>query len=258
MDNDDKTVGQILTRRDAIRVASLSGLVLLFGRRAGAAEAQEKVADSVQLVVTPEVEEGPFFVDEGLNRKNLLEGTERKSVVGAAPLNLRFKVFGIRGKKAAALKGAHVDIWHCDAAGIYSDEPSGSIQDEDTRGQKWLRGYQVTDEKGFAEFDTIYPGWYTSRTIHIHVKVRYHDPSDNRSHEFTTQVYFDEADNDVILANPPYNDRGKRRVRNASDGLYASKQADGTMVGSHLHVKLVDEKDSTSKVGEFSIAMKLS
>jgi protocatechuate 3,4-dioxygenase beta subunit len=103
-----------------------------------------------------------------------------------------------------------VDIWQCDAQGIYS-----GVQDRfaDTRGQKWLRGYQVTNAQGVAEFTTIYPGWYPGRTVHIHFKIRY------RNRDFTSQLFFDDALSDRILANPPYAKAGIR-TRNANDGIY--------------------------------------
>jgi protocatechuate 3,4-dioxygenase beta subunit len=65
------------------------------------------------------------------------------------------------------LAGAQVDAWHADAAGVYSDE---SV--ENTVGQSFLRGYQLRDSNGLAAFKTIFPGWYSGRTVHIHVMIR--------------------------------------------------------------------------------------
>jgi protocatechuate 3,4-dioxygenase beta subunit len=64
-----------------------------------------------------------------------------------------------------------VDVWQCDALGVYSDvrDSNGFF---DTRGRQFLRGYQVTDRNGQAEFLTVYPGWYRGRTVHLHFKVR--------------------------------------------------------------------------------------
>jgi protocatechuate 3,4-dioxygenase beta subunit len=108
-----------------------------------------------------------------------------------------------------------------------------------------------------AEFQTVYPGWYVSRTVHIHVKVRTYDTGANKTHEFTTQLYFDEATNDRILSKAPYSDRGARRVRNESDGLYAARQADGTMVGSHLLMTFSGLPKGTGSKAEFALALKL-
>ncbi len=85
--------------------------------------------------------------------------------------------------------GAIVDIWHCDAAGVYSDATDPGFN---TVGKKFLRGYQVTDANGGVQFTTIYPGWYRGRTVHIHFKVRAKAKS-GQSYEFTSQLYFDDA-----------------------------------------------------------------
>jgi hypothetical protein len=67
--------------------------------------------------------------------------------------------------QCSPLAGVTVDIWHADALGVYSDVAAGIVQSTDTRGKKFLRAYQVTDELGVVQFETIYPGWYMSRTI---------------------------------------------------------------------------------------------
>jgi len=257
MDNDDKGVGTILTRRDAIRAAAVAGVSVVFGGTRLEA-AQAGATKSVHLIATPEVEEGPFFVEERLERIDITTGTDRESVVKGSPLTVRMTVYALSANGAEPLKGAHVDVWHADAAGTYSDESPGPVQDENTKGQKWLRGYQVTDSDGKVEFHTIYPGWYHSRTLHIHVKVRTYDAKANKTHEFQTQLFFDEAVNDAMLNRPPYNDRGSRTVRNLWDGLYAMKQADGTMVGSHLHFDVGKSEDGMAREAHYSLALKLA
>ena len=82
-----------------------------------------------------------------------------------------------------------MDVWHCDAEGVYSDAVDPKYFD--TTGKKFLRGYQRTDANGVAKFTTIYPGWYPQRTPHIHYKIR-SPASAKRAYEFVSQVYFDE------------------------------------------------------------------
>jgi len=254
MDSDDKFIGKILTRRDALRAAALAGFSVVFGSRSEAKETQES---SVNLVATPGVEEGPFFVDEGLNRKDVTQGTTRETVANGSPLALHITVHAFRGEKSEPLKDVHVDIWHADAKGTYSDEASGDIQSENTKGEKWLRGYQVTGSDGRVEFRTIYPGWYQGRTPHIHVKIRTYNAQSNKTHEFNTQLFFEEEVNDAMLGRAPYGDRGPRRVRNVWDGLYSMKQADGTMVGSHLHWDVERGPDGIVHDASFALALKL-
>jgi protocatechuate 3,4-dioxygenase beta subunit len=133
-----------------------------------------------------------------------------------APLALTFRVSQIDADACTPLAGAVVDVWHCDAAGLYAGVADPR---EDTSQQQFLRGYQRTNEGGVAAFTTIYPGWYPGRTIHIHFKIRT-DPDAAQGFDFTSQLYFDEAVNDGVMVLPPYNSRGTRTTRNAQDGLY--------------------------------------
>ena len=130
------------------------------------------------------------------------------------PLALGFNVSRVNGSSCVPLSGAYVDIWHCDALGTYSDV-SGA------QGQKFLRGYQVTDSSGAAAFTTIYPGWYTGRAVHIHFKIRLFTGSQT-SYSFTSQLYFDDALTDQVYTQSPYNTRGARDTRNSRDGIYNS------------------------------------
>jgi protocatechuate 3,4-dioxygenase beta subunit len=118
----------------------------------------------------------------------------------------------------APLAGAVVDVWHCDALGVYSDvnDQSGYF---DSRGKKFLRGYQLTDASGRATFKTIYPGWYQGRTVHIHFTVRT-NPAAAAAHEFTSQIYFDDAMNEKVFLQAPYSSKGKRTMTNEQDGIF--------------------------------------
>src|SRR5262245_17169027 len=139
-------------------------------------------------VVRPEQTEGPYFIDEKLNRSDIRVDPSDKSVKAGVPLRLEFHVSHIGGSACTPLSGAIVDIWHCDALGVYSDVRDAGF---DTRGKKFLRGYQQTDAQGSAEFLTIYPGWYAGRAVHIHFKIRSAAPS-ARHQTFTSQLYLDE------------------------------------------------------------------
>jgi len=204
MDNDDKPIGTILNRREVLAALGLAGVGGLLGSKASAQNTLPS------CVVRPALTEGPFFVDTQLNRSDIRSDPVTGVVKPGVPLVLRFVVSRVSSSGCTLLPGAMVDIWQCDAQGIYS-----GVQDRfaDTRGQKWLRGHQVTNAQGVAEFTTIYPGWYPGRTVHIHFKIRY------RNRDFTSQLFFDDALSDRILANPPYAKAGIR-TRNANDGIY--------------------------------------
>ncbi|MFD4030483.1 intradiol ring-cleavage dioxygenase [Streptomyces sp. NPDC058637] len=153
--------------------------------------------------LTSETTGGPYYIDADKIRKDITEDKE------GIPLTLRLKV--IDSDTCKPLKRAAVDIWHCDALGIYSGyesmsqdgpgggtPPSGAPTDmptdaptgaptgtppsggpgggggghsEPTDDERYLRGTQLTDKHGYVEFTTVFPGWYQGRAVHIHTKV---------------------------------------------------------------------------------------
>jgi len=207
MDSDDIQVGRVLSRREVLSLLGLSGAVLAGGRVFA-----QTGGGTPACVVRPQQTEGPYFVDEKLNRTDIRTDPGSGETRPGVFLALAFNVSRMSAGACAPLAGALVDVWHCDALGVYSDvrDPGGS-----TEGHKFLRGYQTTDGSGLARFTTIYPGWYPGRTVHIHFKVR---PAAGR--EFTSQIYFDESVTDRVHAQEPYARRGQRRLRNEGDGLY--------------------------------------
>ena len=116
----------------------------------------------------------------------------------------------------APLAGTFVDVWHCDALGMYSDVRDGRFN---TVGQKFLRGYQVSDASGIVTFQTIYPGWYTGARCTFTSRCGRTRPA-LAGVEFTSQLYFDEAMTDAVHAKAPYNTKGRRNTLNAADGIY--------------------------------------
>jgi protocatechuate 3,4-dioxygenase beta subunit len=167
-------------------------------------------------VVKPQLTEGPYFVDEGLNRADIRTDPTSGTARPGTPLRIAFQVSRSSGGTCSALAGAQVDVWHCDALGTYSDVRDGGFN---TVGLKYLRGYQVTDASGLASFTTIYPGWYSGRAVHVHFKIRT-SPAASSGYEFTSQLFFDEALTDAVHAQSPYSQKGRRNTLNASDGIY--------------------------------------
>ena len=244
MDTDDRQVGRILTRREALALFGTAGAAILVGCSSNnastatptrgvpsptlnaegatavsmeanpAASAEVATVAAVNATVTtpgcvvrPEVTEGPYYVDDDLVRSDIREDRE------GAPLTLSFNVLEVSDSGCSALQGAKVEIWHCDAAGAYSavSDPGFS-----TEGQKWLRGSQTTDASGTARFTTIYPGSYPGRAVHIHFKVR----PDERS-EFTSQLFFDETLSTQVFSQAPYATRGTEPdTPNIADNIY--------------------------------------
>jgi len=172
-------------------------------------------------VVTPTETEGPYFVDERLNRSDITIDPTDGAARPGAPLAITFTVARVGAGGCTALSGAQVDVWHCDAAGVYSD-----VAANNSAGKRFLRGYQVTDSSGIAKFTTIYPGWYSGRTVHIHFKVRTL-AAGSRAYEFTSQIFFDDSVTDAVFKLAPYSSRGTRNTRNQNDMVYTSNNNSG-------------------------------
>lgn len=178
-----------------------------------AATATNTIAAAIpSCIVRPEVTEGPYYVDENLNRSDIRADPGTGTIKEGALLTLTFNVAQIAGSACTPLQGAEVEVWHCDAVGVYSDVID---RGSSTKGQRFLRGSQLTDANGKAAFVTIYPGWYPGRAVHIHFKVR---PTANT--DFTSQLFFDDKLSDQVFAQAPYNSKGKRTTLNSSDGIY--------------------------------------
>ncbi|TMC80802.1 MAG: intradiol ring-cleavage dioxygenase [Chloroflexi bacterium] len=179
-------------------------------------------------VVTPAETEGPYFVDERLNRSDITTDPSNASVKSGVPLALTFSVARVGASGCTALSGAQVDVWHCDASGVYSD-----VSAQSTVGKRFLRGYQVTDAGGLAKFTTIYPGWYSGRAVHIHFKIRTFSGT-SKTYEFTSQLFFDDATTDLVYKNASYSARPSRDTRNQADMVYTSNGNSGAMLLASL------------------------
>ncbi|WP_437318095.1 protocatechuate 3,4-dioxygenase [Sorangium sp. So ce385] len=149
---------------------------------------------------------GPCYAAT-LVRKDISEGQH------GLPVRLAFLVLD---ESCTPIPGAEVDIWHSGPSGHYSGDdahPFCAHDDPDALAGRWFRGVQTTDERGRVDFDTCFPGWYPGRSIHIHFTVRV----GGKEHA-TSQLYFDDAVVDAIVATQPlYDTRGARDTRNTDD-----------------------------------------
>jgi protocatechuate 3,4-dioxygenase beta subunit len=217
--DDDRPVGHVLSRRDMVRLLGAGGAASLlpFGAIAASherASALQTQASAARCVVKPEMTEGPYFVDHQLERADIrIEPTTGAAKPGEV-LRLALSVVDATRGQCRPLPGAIVDVWQCDASGVYSGV-TDPMQGFETVNQKFLRGFQTTNAEGLASFTTIYPGWYPGRTVHIHFKIR--TQAAGSAYEFTSQWYFDEALNDRVLSSAAYKRPGRRDTTNSSD-----------------------------------------
>ncbi|MDZ4309718.1 MAG: intradiol ring-cleavage dioxygenase [Cypionkella sp.] len=195
-----------LDRRTVLKAMSLAPLAVLPSGVAARAESAGLISTDVCLL-QKEVTEGPFYLDPQLLRADITEGRP------GLPMQLRLQVVTA---DCTPVVGARVDVWHCDAQGVYSGVRNlgGGA---DTEGQSFLRGAQMTDSTGVATFQTIFPGWYPGRTTHVHYKVFLDDKT-----VLTSQIFFDEAVNQAIYADDEsYARSNARDMMNAQDRIAA-------------------------------------
>jgi protocatechuate 3,4-dioxygenase beta subunit len=233
MENDDQPIGQILSRRDALMLLGIGGAALLASCAApgatstlvatsvptqsvGSTQASAPTSASLDCVARPELTIGPYFVDGQLERADIRSEPSDNSVKEGVPLTLNINVANVGGNSCTPIEGAQVDVWHCDAQGVYSGVSDRSF---DTSGQKFLRGYQLTNANGGVQFLTIYPGWYSGRTVHIHFTIRTKG-ADNNDYQFTSQFFFDDNLTDQVYTLEPYASKGQRDTRNANDNIF--------------------------------------
>lgn len=240
----------MLKRRNVLGFIGGITTISLFGCWRQRADSAEPIASSTQAtslpgcVVKPEQTEGPYFVDEKLNRSDIRFDPSDGSIREGVPLQLVFQVSQISSGACTPLAGAIVDVWHCDAEGVYSDVDERRFN---TLGKKFLRGYQTTDANGTAQFVTIYPGWYPGRAVHIHFKIRTNSAS-QASREFTSQLYFDDALTEQIYQQPPYATSSQHTL-NAQDGIFRNG-------GDQLTLQLTPA--AAGYIGKFSIGLQLA
>lgn len=244
MENDDQQIGHILSRREVLTLfRTAAGAAIYVAAAAGHSESARSINKALAVttatlpscIVRPAQTEGPYFVDERLYRSDIRSDPSDGSVKRGMPLRLDFRVSQLKGTSCQPLVGATVDVWHCDALGVYSD--AQDLLFGDTEGKKFLRGYQVTNATGTAQFMTIYPGWYRGRTVHIHFKIRT-APTSGLRQEFTSQLYFDDALTDRVHAQAPYAGKGPRTLKNAADGIFRNG-------GKQLLLQPVEEGKAT-------------
>jgi protocatechuate 3,4-dioxygenase beta subunit len=196
-----------LTRRESL--ARLAGFALV-GLGAAGLDTRETDAASVSCILTPEQSEGPYYIAGEKLRRNITDGHP------GAPMQLR--TFVVDAATCRPIRNAAVDVWHADAAGVYSGFDSGASS------RTFMRGIQRTNAKGLAQFRTVYPGWYQGRTVHVHVKVHV-----GRNVVHTGQLYFPDSLTDAVYRQAPYSSRPNRTTRNADDMIFRSGGSRSTL-----------------------------
>ncbi|MEU9454696.1 intradiol ring-cleavage dioxygenase [Streptomyces sp. NPDC048277] len=210
------------------------------------ATASASSTSSECMTLMSSVTEGPYYLDGALVRKDITEGK------AGVPLTLRLTVVDATDG-CTPVKGAAVEIWHCDAWGYYSGyttaNPGGSAPAESEEGDSandntYLRGYQIANANGVVKFETIFPGWYTPRTCHIHVKVHTGGAKEDGTYEggtvnYTGQLFFADAVAEEIFTLEPYSKHTGSYTTLANDMVYDGGGASSGL----LTLEAVHKKD---------------
>lgn len=210
-----------IDRRTLLKALSLAPIAAALPVAVQAEVAQSGLISTDVCMLSAEVTEGPFYIDPKLIREDITEG------LPGLPMQLRLQVVTA---DCTPVADARVDVWHCDAQGTYS-----GVQNlgggADTVGKTFLRGTQMTDADGIVTFQTIFPGWYSGRTTHVHYMVYLADKT-----VLTSQIFFDEAVNQAIYEDhEAYARSGSRDMLNASDSI-AAEAGDG----AYARVKMTE------------------
>ncbi|MBJ8342603.1 intradiol ring-cleavage dioxygenase [Antrihabitans sp. YC3-6] len=225
---------------------------------------EELLARAPQCALSKEETQGPYWFDVDSIRNDLRE--DRPGTTFVLALRVQDGAMCAVDPSAGGIANAVVEIWHCDAGGVYSGFESGSSggpgggrpgqsstggetsdgsyssgdqEATPTDDATYLRGAQTTDANGIAQFTTIFPGWYPGRAAHIHLKVHV-----DRKTVLTSQLFFEETLLDEVYATAPYNSHTGSRTTNASDNIYdatglvtTASTADGYLGAINLAVE---------------------
>ena len=248
-------VQRYISRRQALGVMGAGIASIALPKFGLLADVEPALAATSGSALTPELTEGPYWVNTMLHRSDVRANTGSATTLPGAvqpgvPLLLAIRVLDA-SRSSSPLDGVAVDIWHANAHGLYSDESvqqvGGGTTAQSTNGENFLRGYQITGEDpgiyrkataGQVSFRTIWPGWYSGRAIHIHVRVRVRKLSGSGATiaGYTTQIFFSDADNNRVLSGvAPYNTRSPQRdpTTDESDTVLQTSEFASNVVRVH-------------------------
>ncbi|OJJ38293.1 hypothetical protein ASPWEDRAFT_24240 [Aspergillus wentii DTO 134E9] len=159
-------------------------------------------SSDASVILAPDILQGPFYVTGELVRRSIREDQP------GVPLDLDIQLIDVN--TCEPMVGAYVDVWNCNATGVYSGvvgDGNGNANDKANLNTHFLRGIQQTDSDGVIQFETLFPGYYNHRATHVHEA--------HASH--VTNVFFDESLKSEIYKTYPYNQDPNNYTTNADD-----------------------------------------
>lgn len=187
----------------------------------------------------PEKTAGPFPLDQQFDRRDITEGYPGQ------PMRLGLRVLD---QSCAPVPGATVEIWHTDATGDYSAFTDNGGGKDEGAGTTFMRGTQTADGNGIVEFLTVYPGWYSGRAVHIHLRVHLSDAT-----VLTSQMFFDTDYTAGVYSAAPYAEFGLPDTSNEADGIAGDPAAEGTL----LHTAVGETSKGTGTIALLNLAVRV-
>ncbi|KAJ4347281.1 uncharacterized protein N0V89_011221 [Didymosphaeria variabile] len=193
-------------------------------------------------VLTPEVTQGPYYVGGEWIRSNLVEDQE------GVPTLIDYQVIDV--DTCEPVTGVYLEMWHCNSTGVYSGivaSGNGESSDETNINNTFLRGIQKTDADGVAQFETTFPGHYTSRATHIHLMVHTNATlyvngtlGNNVSSSHVGQAFFDQDLISAVELTEPYSTNTQDVTLNADDSILSEEAATDGVDPFHEYTLLGD------------------
>ncbi|KAH6655239.1 Intradiol ring-cleavage dioxygenase [Truncatella angustata] len=188
-------------------------------------------------ILQPTVTEGPYWVSGELVRQDITDGEE------GVPLT--FDVQLIDTTTCEPLSNVALEAWYCNSTGVYggvSARGNGNTNDPTIPYNTALRGIQYSDDDGVLSFDTIVPGHYTGRAVHIHIMA--HIGATTLANGTIAgghvaqvgQLFFDQSLNEEVDTVAPYNTNTQAFTVNARDGIMAQEAATSDPVLNYVYL----------------------
>lgn len=179
-------------------------------------------------VLSPEVTQGPYWVEGELVRLDNTDGQE------GVPLTLDVQIIDVN--TCNPVPNAYLEMWHCNSTGVYSGVSANgngnSANDTSNLNATFLRGIQPANRDGVVTFDTIFPGHYTGRTTHTHVLAHINAtllPNNTLaggSISHVGQLFYDQALISQVEEVAPYNTNTQELTLNTEDSILAEEAED--------------------------------
>ncbi|PYH46048.1 intradiol ring-cleavage dioxygenase [Aspergillus saccharolyticus JOP 1030-1] len=215
-------------------------------------------ASNASCVLGPDVTQGPYYVTGELIRSDITDSQE------GVPLYLDIQL--VDSTTCDPVPDIYIDFWHCNATGVYSGiqaSGNGNSNDAANLDATFLRGIQQTDDSGVVQFETIFPGHYTSRATHIHVLSHNPNATSTNSNDTLTgldsttanhvgQLFFDQDLISEVEATSPYSTNTQELTTNANDSIL-SEEAD--TIDPFVEYVLLGDSISDGVFGWISLAI---